>query len=536
MRKLPFKLPEGLKKKAKEFWYGKPDGERRLGELYEDKTGLYKHREWRGFADTNYAFWVWLRAVGVAGKLAASGPLPVARALMRYRWMSTYLTGIAWIDRGNEGLRGEALRASMEHFYAMFYDSVRQLITQFQADSHLRFGVRNRAWYKTLDHDETIPGHLFYGFPEMKDDILAQLTTCFLNPHVCRPTITHYIDAVESIGLPADPCPLCASEAGLCVLDDYPDFSPVFLTTNQACDGSVGTSIIQDMYWNKPLYAMPQPMRFDDPDVQKFCIDEIKGAWKFIEDETGMKFDLETFKKKMAGYNQLTRFEREKWDVAANTPYNPVSGTAQALYRIFYSEVGERKIWHRTDAKVKKLMDRCIEKQIRPFPMTRHRALVWSCAPLYYSYFPTWLYNCWGIQVVMNMDSLMSDRVVRLDNEDDMMDDLAHLFEWGPMRRMAVGGQQHIYEIWENYEKFHCDLVIMFDQVACKGMDGIHGVFEDEFRRRNIPAIWVPHELMDHRTVERAEMRRAVNDYMTTVMQEEPIDPSLVEFDDSMGW
>ena len=26
---------------------------------------------------------------------------------------------------------------------------------------------------------------------------------------------------------------------------------------------------------------------------------------------------------------------------------------------------------------------------------------------------------------------------------------------------MAVGGQQHIFEIWENYEKFHCDLVIM---------------------------------------------------------------------------
>ena len=89
MRKLPFKLPEGLKKKAKEFWYGKPDGERRLGELYEDKTGLYKHREWRGVVDTNYAFWVWLRAVGVAGKLAASGPLPVVRALMNWRIRNT---------------------------------------------------------------------------------------------------------------------------------------------------------------------------------------------------------------------------------------------------------------------------------------------------------------------------------------------------------------------------------------------------------------------------------------------------------------
>ena len=33
-----------IKKAAKDFWYGKPHGERRLGDLYEDKTGLYKHR------------------------------------------------------------------------------------------------------------------------------------------------------------------------------------------------------------------------------------------------------------------------------------------------------------------------------------------------------------------------------------------------------------------------------------------------------------------------------------------------------------
>ena len=44
------------KKLAKDFWYGKPHGERRLGDLYCDKTGLYKHREWRGVKDTFYYF------------------------------------------------------------------------------------------------------------------------------------------------------------------------------------------------------------------------------------------------------------------------------------------------------------------------------------------------------------------------------------------------------------------------------------------------------------------------------------------------
>ena len=45
-------------KAVKDFWYGKPhsaeEGGRRLGELYEDKTGLLKHREWRGVKDTFY--------------------------------------------------------------------------------------------------------------------------------------------------------------------------------------------------------------------------------------------------------------------------------------------------------------------------------------------------------------------------------------------------------------------------------------------------------------------------------------------------
>ena len=47
------KLKEvNFKKAAKDFVYGKPHGERRLGDLYIPKTGLYKHREWRGIKDT----------------------------------------------------------------------------------------------------------------------------------------------------------------------------------------------------------------------------------------------------------------------------------------------------------------------------------------------------------------------------------------------------------------------------------------------------------------------------------------------------
>ena len=89
---------------------------------------------------------------------------------------------------------------------------------------------------------------------------------------------------------------------------------------------------------------------------------------------------------------------------------------------------------------------------------------------------------------------------------------------------------------YDNMERFNCDMVAMYDQLQCKGMQGVHGLFEDEFRERNVPAFWIPHALPDSRTVSRAELRRGINDFMTTIMHEEPLDPSLLELDDDMTW
>jgi hypothetical protein len=46
----------------------------------------------------------------------------------------------------------------------------------------------------------------------------------------------------------------------------------------------------------------------------------------------------------------------------------------------------------------------------------------------------------------------------------------------------------------------------------------------------------MPHALPDKRTVPRSQIRQIINDYMFTVMGEEPLDPSLLDFDDSDSW
>lgn len=443
----------------KDFWYGKPhtaeEGGRRLGDNYLPKTGLYKHREWRGVKDTFYYFhniWLYNYLHMVTDVIKYGGIVNFVKGVWRYRWVGqTYLPVLHWFDRGLEGLRGEALRASAWHYRAMVNATIYQFMTMFNADTRLHGGKKNDAWYHTMAMKETTWGGMFYGWSDKFKAVSLEMIPYFVTCHVNSHTVHNYIDAVQSIGLPGDPCPMCQAESGLFVLDDIPDYSPFMITCNEACDGSVATAILQDWFNDKPMYALQMPMQFDDPLANKFVQKDIEKCWKFIEEQTGMPFDYDCFVKYIERYNELTRFEHEKWDVAANSPYYPICGSAQALYRIYYSQAGWRDIWAQTDKRVKKILHRCVEKKINCFPEARHRVIAWSCAPLYYSFWPTWAYNCWGLQVVINMDSLMFDIDMRTDTREHLMEDFTLYNEWAPMRRMAVGGYKHILssgKIW----------------------------------------------------------------------------------------
>ena len=135
------------------------------------------------------------------------------------------------------------------------------------------------------------------------------------------------------------------------------------------------------------------------------------------------------------------------------------------------------------------------------------------------------------------MDSLTGHNIVDTEDRDIMMSDVADWHARTPMRTHTVGGNRHIMQMWETAEKFNCDMIVMYDDIGCKGMAGCQGLLEEEFRKHpEFHIMWMPHALMDCRTVPTAEARKVVNDYMTTVLHEEPVDPSLMDFDDSEGW
>ena len=154
-----------MKKALKDFWHGKPHGERRLGDILEDKTGLYKHREWRGVKDTMYYFnniWLYNYAQMVADILKSEEPLAFFKGVWRYRWVGqTYLPVLHWFDRGLQGLRGEALRASAWHYRAMVSMTIQQFQRMFAADTKQHNGKQNDYYDHTSAHKETVWGGVF---------------------------------------------------------------------------------------------------------------------------------------------------------------------------------------------------------------------------------------------------------------------------------------------------------------------------------------------------------------------------------------
>lgn len=136
-----------------------------------------------------------------------------------------------------------------------------------------------------------------------------QTMPIFLSSMVDQLVVPPYLDAIESFGVPADVCPLPSAEAGVCVDDDYPKLGKCMITCNMPCDGSIMTTTFQDRYFKLPTHVYNVPLRYKGEDVQKYAVDEIKDMIKFVEEQTGEKWNWDTFIAALESYNKQLDFE-----------------------------------------------------------------------------------------------------------------------------------------------------------------------------------------------------------------------------------
>jgi benzoyl-CoA reductase/2-hydroxyglutaryl-CoA dehydratase subunit BcrC/BadD/HgdB len=287
-----------------------------------------------------------------------------------------------------------------------------------------------------------------------------------------------------------------------------------------------------------PVYHLTFPVRYEDEETTRYAVDDIKGCIKFVEDVTGAKWSWDAYFKQMKRFNEETAYELQKWEVN-KTDYPQIIGPSYELFRKWNYEMdgGADPRVMKTFKKVNDIMMRAYEKREEAWRgKMRYRGIVWSCPAHYYANFSNWLANCWGIDILVEMESLNFTKVLETEDKEEALMDLARLYERMVMRRHTNGGYQNVVdEMWRQVEDWRAEIIIMYQNVACKNMATLQGILDDTCRDRNAHMIWIEHDLMDPRTVSRKTMRDKVNEYMRTVMQAEPVDPTLCDFDDELG-
>ncbi|PWL75590.1 MAG: 2-hydroxyacyl-CoA dehydratase [Clostridiales bacterium] len=511
------------------------NGERRLGRLYRKGAMATVRREWRGIKDTAYDFYEWARMWGMLLMTFSKDLIPALNATLYYRWMVSYFCCHGFMDKNIMGLRGSNLRMSHLLIYDVFRYVAENLVLSAKCDK--KNGNCEALNQRTVLFDEMTMGQIMAGFPDLYG-FPHQLLAVFLVSEIDQLTCVPYIDAVESFGLPADCCPVPSSECGALVTDALPHMGSCFLSSSMPCDGStMASSYYSRRFPNVPVFHLCFPVRYMDEETVQMGAEDIKACIKFIEQKTGAKWNWDAYFTQIKRFNKETEYELQKWEVNKSA-YPQLLGPCYELFRKWNYEMdgGADPRTIKTFEKVNDLLMKAYANKEEPWPgKMKYRAIVWSCPAHYYANFSNWAANCWGINVLVEMESLNFTKPLETEDKEEAMRDLARLYERMVMRRHTNGGYQNVVdELWRQCEDWNAKLIIMYQNVACKNMATVQGILDDQGRERGYDLIWVEHDLMDPRTVSRRTMRDKVNEYMRTVMKAEPVDPSLVEFEDEV--
>ena len=515
-------------------------GDNELGKLYTDGK-VRKRREWRGVSDTLYDYWRWLGTMSVLAKFIVK-PRNI-KAMFRYRWMANYLASPMMLDRFSQGLRGEHLRIMHEEYDTVFKDIGLLLDKVFRGDK--RIGNDKKFSDKVVLVDENEMTAVMMGFKTLKGlsrETISTYVPVLLNQH----SMEHYIDVAQLQGLAADVCPMPEAEAGISIDDDAPILGKCAVQCNTTCDGSLlGNGIISRRLINVdgiPVFQLAAPLRHREDDVQDYAAGEIKNAIAFIEEHTGEKWEWDYYCECAKRVNYATEC-RQEWLEMNRTDYPQVFGGNLALYTEtnYMAICGKVVDFEKADRKITELARRAYDKKLKMVPQYRHRAIIWGVQSHYYFDFLVWLVNCWGIVPLTDMLSMVSTRKLVTEdtpeNRETAYYDMAWLTENMIMRNRTHGGYKVLLdELWEFVEQFKADMVILWEHQSCKALNGMHGQFEEKAREKGIPLVWVGHDLFDPRIVSRQGVRDQINNFMRTVMNEEPIDPSLENLPDEKSW
>ena len=361
------------------------NGERRLGRLYRKGAMATVRREWRGIKDTAYDFYEWARMWGMLLMTFSKDLVPALNATLYYRWMVSYFCCHGFMDKNIMGLRGSNLRMSHLLIYDVFRYVAENLVLSAKCDK--KNGNSEALNQRTVLFDEMTMGQIMAGFPDLYG-FPHQLLAVFLVSEIDQLTCVPYIDAVESFGLPADCCPVPSSECGALVTDSLPHMGACFLSSSMPCDGStMASSYYSRRFPNVPVFHLCFPVRYMDEATVQMGAEDIKACIKFVEEQTGAKWNWDAYFTQIKRFNKETEYELQKWEVNKSA-YPQLLGPCYELFRKWNYEMdgGADPRTIKTFEKVNDLLMKAYANKEEPWPgKMKYRAIVWSCPAHYYA-------------------------------------------------------------------------------------------------------------------------------------------------------
>ncbi|MCQ2507359.1 MAG: 2-hydroxyacyl-CoA dehydratase family protein, partial [Dorea sp.] len=474
-------------------------GAENLGRFYTSGK-VRNRREWRGVKDTLYDYSRWLGIMATLSGFIAK-PRNI-KAFLRYRWMANYLAVPMMVDRHTQGLRDEYLRICHEEQDLIVKDVAKLLDNLFRGDR--RIGNDTEFSKKVVLVDENEMTAVMMGFPTLKGlsrETPSTYVPVLLNQHA----VEHYIDLAQEFGLAGDVCPMPEAEAAVSIDDDAPILGACAVQCNTTCDGSLlSNGVISkrlELEDGIPVFQLAAPLRHREDDVQDYAAQEIRDCIAFIEEHTGEKWDWKAYFECAARVNVATR-ARMEWLDMNRTNYPQVFGSNLALYTEtnYMAICGKVADFEKADKKITQLARQAYDAKRMAVKEYRHRAIVWGVQSHYYFDFLLWMLNCWGIVPLTDMLSMVSTRIIAEEdtpeNREQAIYDIAWLTENMIMRNRTHGGYKVLLdELWEFVEEFNADMVILWEHMSCKALDGLHGQFEEQARERGVHLVWVTHDL-----------------------------------------
>ncbi len=519
-------------------WHRK--GDQRLGVLFNDGK-VRRRREWRGVKDTFFDYTRWLYIMSILARFIVK-PRNI-KAMFRYRWMANYLAVPHMLDKFTMGLRDESLRIVHTSLDFVVYDVAQTMEKVFRGD---RKTGNDEEWSRNcVLTDENAMTAFMMGFPDV-NAILREVPTMFVANLLTQNSTTHYLDVAQEFGLPGDVCPMPEAEVGISIEDDFPVLGCCAVQVNTTCDGSLmGNGVIANRLereYGIPTFQLLAPMRHREDDVQTYAANDIKKAIAFIEEKTGKKWNWDAYFECAKRVNDATR-KRQAWLDINATPYPQFVGAPFSLYNDtnYMGNCGRSALFPPVDAKLLKYAEEGYAAKRMMAPEYRHRAIIWGVQPQYCIDMLNWMVHCWGVVPLTDMLSLVNTKMIAEDdtpeNREQAYYDMAWLNENMIMRNRTHGGYKVLVdELWEFCEQLHADMVIMWEHMSCKALDGMHGQFEEQGRARGIHIVWVCHDLCDPRVYTKQAIRDQLSSYMRTVLREEPLDPSIEVLPDDNAW